>query len=94
MSLLIKNISVIDPENKISGINDILVENKIISKIDKDIPGDFKAESSSSMGNTFDGTDLFICPGFIDLHCHLREPGYTHKEDLKSGGSAAPLYRS
>jgi len=82
MSLLIKNISIKNPEGEnFSGFFDILLENKKIKKISRKI--------TTPVQNTFDGSSLYIAPGFIDLHCHLRDPGYTHKEDIESGGKAA-----
>jgi dihydroorotase len=81
MSLLIKKINIIDPEKKFSGFFDILIEEEKIKEISKDI--------SAPGAEVFDGASLSVCPGFIDIHCHLRDPGLTHKEDLESGGKAA-----
>ena len=58
---------------------DILIENGKIVKIAQDIQGD----------NVIDASGLYVFPGLIDLHVHLREPGFEHKEDIESGSKAA-----
>ena len=54
---------------------DILITDGIIQKIDDVIDGD----------DVLDVTDLLVMPGAVDVHVHLREPGFTHKETVKSG---------
>lgn len=54
---------------------DILIEDGIIKKIDDDIVGE----------DVLDVTDCFIMEGAVDVHVHLREPGFTHKETIKTG---------
>ena len=58
---------------------DILIENGIIVKIDDEING----------YDIIDCKDNFIMPGAIDVHVHLREPGYSHKETIESGTCAS-----
>ena len=58
---------------------DILIEDGIITKIEKNL--DYE--------NVIDAKDGFIMNGVVDVHVHLREPGYTHKETIKSGTMAA-----
>jgi dihydroorotase len=82
MKLLIKNGRVIDPQNGIDETLDILVSNGKILSIDKKI-------SVSKDVETFDASGLVVAPGFIDIHCHLREPGYERKETIESGLKAA-----
>lgn len=82
MKLLIKNGRVIDPQNGIDETLDVLVSNGKILSIDKKI-------SVSKDVETFDASGLVVAPGFIDLHCHLREPGYERKETIESGLNAA-----
>jgi len=81
MTLLIKNGLVIDPANKINEKLDILVENKKIKKIAKNI--DTKAEK------IIDAKNLVVTPGLIDMHVHFREPGREDKETLETGSLAA-----
>jgi len=82
MNLLIKNGRVIDPAGKTDKKLDILVENGHIAKIASDIrnEADFKV---------IDASGLIVCPGFIDIHTHLREPGLEQKETIDSGSRAA-----
>ena len=77
MKLLLKNGTVIDYSSNFQGKADILIENEKISKIQKDIKE--KADKE------IDCTGLYVMPGLIDMHCHLREPGGEHKETIKTG---------
>ena len=72
--ILIKNGSVI--ENNILVKKDILIENNLIKKIDKDINLDCEI---------LDATGCLVMPGAVDVHVHLREPGFTNKETVKTG---------
>lgn len=80
--ILIKGGHVVDPKNKIDGIMDILVEGETINKIDKNI--EVKSEYE-----VIDATNLMVFPGLIDMHVHLREPGFEHKETIQTGLAAA-----
>jgi dihydroorotase len=85
MKLLLKGARVIDPASGVDGTRDILIENGRIVLVDHDIP-------PSETGNTIVvelGPTLVVCPGFIDMHVHLREPGYEHKETVATGAAAA-----
>lgn len=82
MSLLLKNCLVVDPsQNIIKESLDILIENGIVQELKKDIKA--KAEQ------TIDLEGRIVAPGFIDMHVHLREPGYEEKETIKTGSKAA-----
>ena len=81
MSILIKNGYVLDPASGKEGNFDILIEEDIISKVEKNI--DTQAEK------VIDARDMYVMPGFIDLHVHLREPGYEYKETISTGTKAA-----
>lgn len=80
--VLIKGGHVVDPKNKIDGIMDILVEGETINKIEKNI--EVKADYE-----VIDASNLMVFPGLIDMHVHLREPGFEHKETIQSGLAAA-----
>ena len=41
--------------------------------------------------DSLDAAGLIVCPGFVDLHCHLRQPGYEHKETIATGTEAAAM---
>jgi len=79
-TLLIKGGRVIDPANGIDEISDVLIEDGRIAAIGK------KAGKAKT---TIDATGLIVCPGLIDMHVHLREPGQEWKEDIESGSRAA-----
>ncbi|MBR6698039.1 MAG: dihydroorotase [Lachnospiraceae bacterium] len=81
MKLLIKNGMLIDPANGIEGRYDVLVEDGIVTKVSEYI--------SEEADELIDAEGKYVAPGFIDLHVHLREPGYEHKETIKTGALAA-----
>ncbi len=83
MKILIKNGHVIDPQNNIDKKLDILVEEGKIKKVDENI-----LEENI---NVIDAKDCFVTPGFIDLHVHLREPGYEYKETINTGSKSAVM---
>ncbi len=61
--------------------NDILIEDKIITKIEKNI--------NESADEIIDCNGMYVSSGFVDLHCHLREPGFEYKEKISTGTHAA-----
>ena len=81
MSTLLKNGTIIDYKNSIFEKYDVLIENKIIKKIDKDI--------QETADTILDCTGFYIIPGMIDMHCHLREPGFEYKETIETGSKSA-----
>lgn len=92
MRILIKKGYVIDPSSDREGIYDILIENDIISRVDTDINTSEYMEQTSDKEGQFlviDAYGKYVMPGFIDLHVHLREPGYEYKETIRTGSMAA-----
>lgn len=81
MKLLIQNGHVLDPLTGLDGICDVLVENNRIQKVEKNL--------SAADGRVIDASGCYVMPGFIDMHVHLRDPGFTYKETLETGGRAA-----
>ena len=82
MSLLIANGRVIDPANGVDGVQDLLVTNGRIAKLGRALKAPAGAE-------TIDASGKVVCPGLIDIHVHLREPGHEYKETIASGTRAA-----
>ncbi len=81
MSILLKNGTVIDYKNSIFEQYDVLIENEIIKKLAKNI--------EEEADTVIDCTGLYIMPGMIDIHCHLREPGFEYKETIETGSKSA-----
>ncbi|MCE5322285.1 dihydroorotase [bacterium] len=85
MWFLIKNGRVIDPSQNLDETADLLVENGRISKI-----GKVSVEKlDNGQGSVYDATGLVVTPGLIDMHVHLREPGFEYKETIETGAQAA-----
>ncbi|PNR92457.1 dihydroorotase [Petrotoga sp. 9PWA.NaAc.5.4] len=80
MKTLIKNANVVS--HSTNGIKNIVIEDKIISKIAED-------EIEEKFDKIIDTGGKTLIPGIIDMHVHLREPGFEHREDLESGLKAA-----
>ncbi|HSP69184.1 MAG TPA: dihydroorotase [Bryobacteraceae bacterium] len=80
--LLIKNGRVIDPASGYDGVADVWIEDGVIKGVGPNI-------TQPSGADVFDATGLLVAPGFIDMHVHLREPGFEHAETIESGSRAA-----
>lgn len=83
MDILIKKGRIIDPANGIDEVKDLLVCDGKIKKIDNDI--------NENADKVIDAEGFWVVPGLIDLHVHLREPGYEHKETIKTGSRSAAV---
>jgi dihydroorotase len=82
MLRLLKGGRVVDPVNGIDGLHDVLIDGERIARVGRDLPADGAEVVDVPAG-------FVICPGFIDMHVHLREPGQEHKETVASGTAAA-----
>jgi dihydroorotase len=82
MKILLKNGRLIDPIGEIDTVTDVLIIDGIIQKISQNL-------SVTKEDKSIDLTGKIISPGFIDMHVHLREPGFEHKETIESGSRAA-----
>jgi len=85
MRTLIKGGQVIDP-GRLNQIADLLLEDGKIQAIDANLHG---ALDHSESVKIIDATGLVVCPGFIDLHVHFREPGFEYKETIATGMASA-----
>lgn len=82
MNLVISNGRVIDPASGADQVQDVLVQDGKIAGVGKGL----KAPNGASV---IDASGKVVCPGLIDLHVHLREPGYEYKETVATGTRAA-----
>jgi dihydroorotase len=82
MKRLLKGGRVVDPANGRDGIFDILIDGDRIARVGKDIPADGAVVVEVPAG-------FVVCPGLIDMHVHLREPGQEHKETVATGVASA-----
>lgn len=81
MTLLIKNVRVIDPATGTDKVEDIFVENNVIRKRGENL--------NSDADEVIDASGMIAMPGLIDLHVHLRDPGFEYKETVETGTMAA-----
>ncbi len=81
--LLIRNGRVIDPANGIDRVADVLLANGIVRGVGENLPARGATE--------FDATGLIVAPGFIDMHVHLREPGFESSETIETGSKCAAV---
>ena len=79
---IIRNGRVIDPANKRDEIDDVLI-------VDGKIAPSSEVRSPQSEIEEIDAANLIVAPGLIDIHVHLREPGFAHQETIGSGARAA-----
>ena len=82
MKRLLKGGRVVDPVNGIDGVHDILIDGDRIVRVGRDLPVDGAQVVEIPKG-------LVVCPGLIDMHVHLREPGQEHKETVATGVASA-----
>ncbi|MBP3267185.1 MAG: dihydroorotase, partial [Ruminococcus sp.] len=78
-SILIKNIRAVDA--KIDTVTDVFINDGIIESVGNNL--------HTGADEVIDGTDLVLMPSLFDMHVHLRDPGFTYKEDVISGCQAA-----
>ncbi|HBA64223.1 MAG TPA: dihydroorotase [Lachnospiraceae bacterium] len=81
MKILIQNGHVLDPLTRKDGQYDVLIENEKIIAVEPKI--------TETADQVIHAEGMYVMPGFIDLHVHLRDPGLTYKETLATGGAAA-----
>lgn len=81
MKTIIKNGCVVDPETNLIGTRDILLCQDKVEKIAEHI----ELEDAQ----VIDATGKYVLPGFVDVHVHFRDPGFTAKEDIYTGARAA-----
>jgi dihydroorotase len=82
MKRLLKGGRVVDPANRIDGAFDVLIDGDRIARVGRGLPVDGAEVIEIPAG-------AIVCPGFIDMHVHLREPGHEHKETVATGTASA-----
>ena len=82
MPLVLRGGRVVDPAAGLDGTCDLLVEDGVIKQVAPDLPVDGRRVVEVPSG-------LILCPGFIDMHVHLREPGQEQKETVATGVASA-----
>ncbi|HBV85908.1 MAG TPA: dihydroorotase [Desulfosporosinus sp.] len=86
----LKDVWVIDPSQKISSSQDVLVKDGKVLEISSSMTEEeVLAKAQGEAVETINGKGKFVFPGLIDVHTHLREPGQEDKEDILSGSRAA-----
>ena len=76
-----RNGRVIDPASRLDAIRDVAIDDGRIAAIGQNL--------DAAGATELDATGLIVAPGFIDMHVHLREPGFEHAETIESGSRAA-----
>lgn len=99
MKIAIRNGHVVDPSQGIDTIADVIVENskiKEIRSVQRGKGGNAKKKKPAKVKTsrtkdviTIDATGLLVFPGLVDMHVHLREPGFEYKETIRTGTEAA-----
>ena len=80
--MLLKNAKIVNPKTNFEGISDIRIAGSIVKEIANNLqPKDIEV--------VVDLTGKIITPGLVDIHCHLREPGFNAKETIKTGIASA-----
>lgn len=92
MQTLVKNGYLIDPASDREGFFDLIIDDDRIKRVDKNIDAELLKAEAAADGKELriiDARGRYVMPGFIDLHVHLREPGFEYKETITSGCMAA-----
>jgi len=89
--LLIHGGHIIDPGQGIDQVGDLLIAGGKIMQAGGSVSMSPSLSVILSKAKNLDATGLAVCPGFIDLHCHLREPGFEDKETITTGTKAAAI---
>jgi dihydroorotase len=80
--VLLKGGRLVDPLAGVDGPRDLLIEGGVVTAVAESLPDPADAE-------VIDVTGFLVAPGFVDMHVHLREPGFEYKETIATGAAAA-----
>jgi dihydroorotase len=84
--LIFRNVRALDPAHGLDDVVDVVVERGRVLRVGR---GAADEPSKSENARIIEGAGRWLLPAFVDLHAHLREPGYEYKEDVTSGLAAA-----
>jgi dihydroorotase len=87
--MLIYGGRILDPSQSIDQVSDLIVDKGKLVQIGEGTPTVIASKAKQSLA--INATGLIVCPGFIDIHCHLREPGFEDKETIATGTKAAAI---
>ena len=79
---LFRHVRLVDPRSGHDGVTNVLIEDESIQDVGRELTGGGRTQ-------VIDGEGLVMAPGLVDLHAHLREPGFEHKETVETGSRAA-----
>lgn len=82
MKILIKNGRIINPATQMDEVSDLYIEGSIVKQIGKHLHID-------QVDQTIEASGYWVVPGLIDVHIHLREPGFEYKETIATGTASA-----
>jgi dihydroorotase len=82
--IVIRGGTVVDPGRAFTALADVLIDGETIAGVDR--PGSFADVDGA---RTIDAAGWLVVPGLIDMHVHLREPGFEYKETIRTGVAAA-----
>lgn len=80
MRILIRGGRVVDPTQQLDKVTDLVIENGAVASV---------GETEQAVDEIVDAHGMIVAPGLVDMHVHLREPGYESKETIRTGTLAA-----
>ncbi len=89
MNILIKQGRVLNPATNLDQVMDLYIADGVVQKMGENL--DASALSDSKELTVIDAAGKVVSPGLVDMHCHLRDPGFEYKEDIESGTRSAAM---
>ena len=89
--LLVRGGRIIDPDQGIDQVGDVLIAEGRIAQAGGTVIPSPSLSAILTKAKVLDASGLIVCPGFVDIHCHLREPGFEDKETIATGTKAAAI---
>lgn len=89
MRILVKNGHLVDPSQALDRAFDLLIDGEKIKVIQPRAAGQRSPSEELAVDKVIDARGMYVLPGFVDMHAHLREPGFEYKETIRTGTAAA-----